>query len=446
MNPKLEDTIETDGYYYFFTFLSDRFGPLNQRWQQGLEKRFNKPFKPIYVLPFHHNRLFEEENYVVLNEQLAQLQEKEGRFDIINLIYPEDLNKQFSESAFIGTLLQKLIKKQGKVFILPFSSVWLNIDDPNVIILGPDKNVAAKFDDKAEHVRLFERLGINTNSTTIYKDFEELRRNHKEYPFFLSATFSSGGIESQSIYTAEDLEAYYSRLRPINKNHPLIAARLLNNIVLAANTSALVTDNNKTTVVCVSDQILRNNLYMGNIYPSKVTSNHYKLMQEVTEAVGNHLSREGFRGLFGLDFLITEDGQCYPVDLNPRRQGGYFCNAAMATRIDLIDLELRIILGEDLPKFGYKDFQVDYCWAHSKLTPYHHNMRIVKEFQEGDPLEPFTNIGSSYKAIYYPMNHTLLMGNPGFYLATDQSYDRLKHGLEQQTDEIISSSFEHSDS
>jgi len=65
---KLSPTLATDEYYYFFTMLSDRFIPLVERWQKGLEKRFNKRFKPIYILPFYHNHYFEEENYIVLNE------------------------------------------------------------------------------------------------------------------------------------------------------------------------------------------------------------------------------------------------------------------------------------------------------------------------------------------------------------------------------------------
>jgi predicted ATP-grasp superfamily ATP-dependent carboligase len=442
MESQLSSKIETDEYYYFFTLLFDRFNPLNERWQHGLEQRFKKPFKPIYVLPFRHNSLFAEENYIVLNKGLKQLHKKLHRKNVISLIYPEELNKQFSESSVIKKLIQKLVKKQDKVFVLGFTSVWLNIDNPNVVILGPDSKVAGVYDDKAEHIKTFEKLGLPTNKTIVYPSFDQLRRDQVEYPFFLSATFSSGGIESRAIYTPEDLEVYYAGLRPVNKRSPFIAAHLLDDIIHAPNTSALVHGRNKTTVVCVSDQILRSNQYMGNIYPTQISQHKQALVKQMTITVGNYLSRQGFRGLFGMDFLITSHGQCYPVDLNPRRQGGYYCNAMMTSRVDLIDLELRVIFGEKLPKFEYKDFQVSYCWAHSKLMPYFSNMKILNELREGEPTEPFTKIGATHKAIYYPKDHVLLLGNPGFYLATGRSYSNLKLRLFKQTEITISTSYE----
>ncbi len=438
---KLSPTLATDEYAYFFTMLTDRFQPLNTRWQKGLEKRFHKPFKPIYILLFRHNHYFEEENYIVLNERLADLHKMKGRKDIINLIYPEDLNKQFSQSEFIKDLTRKLIKKQGKVFVLSFTSVWLDIDDPNVLVLGPDGSVASNYDAKTEHIKTFEKLGMDTIKTTVYENIQELRDKQAEYPFFLSATYSSGGFESKAIFTAEDLEAYYSNLRSINKAQPLIAARFIDDIVLAPNTSAIVTGKDSTTMVCISDQILRNNQYMGNIYPSQTSSAQKKLIHEMTVKVGNYLSGQGFRGLFGLDFLITKSGKCYPVDLNPRRQGGYYCNVMSSNR-DLIDLELRVIFNEPLPELSYEDFQSDYCWAHSKLTPYFPNMKIMDEIKEGDPIKPFKKPGTTYRAIYYPKDCTLLMGNPGFYLTSGKSYKEVKLRLFKETEKTISKSYE----
>ncbi|MBI1857067.1 ATP-grasp domain-containing protein [Candidatus Saccharibacteria bacterium] len=438
---KLSPTLETDEYSYFFTMLSDRFIPLNKKWQNSLEKRFKKPFKPIYILPFYHNHYFEEENYIVLNEWLEDIHKKMGRKDIMNLIYPEDINKQFSQSEFIENLTKKLIKKQGKVFVLSFTSVWLDIDNPNVVVLGPEGSVASRYDAKIEHIRTFKKLGMDTIQSTVYKSIEELRKKQTEYPFFISAMYSSGGIESRAIFTSEDLEAYYSKLRPINQAEPLIAARFVDDIVLAPNSNAIVTGLNKTTMVCVSDQILRNNQYMGNIYPSQASKAHQKQIHEMTIKVGDYLSGQGFKGLFGLDFLITKSGHCYPIDLNPRRQGGYYCNV-MSSPFDLIDLELAVILNEPLPKFSYSDFQVGYCWAHSKLTPYFPNMKIRDEINEGDPIEPFKKLGATFKAIYYPKGYTLMVGNPGFYLTSGTSYQEVKLRLYEETEKLISKNYE----
>jgi len=431
----------TDKNQYFFTMLTDRFEPLNEKWAEALGKRFAHKFKPIHVLPFHHNSKFTNENYIVLNEGLEKIHNSMGRKDIINLIYPEDLNKQFSESKQINDLANKLIKKQGQVFVLSFTSVWLNLDNPKMIILGPKPSSTEKYDAKSEHYKTFKKLDIKTVETKSYKTIDALRQSKVEYPFFLSATYSSGGIESNAIFTKQDLEAYYAKLRPINKAEPLIVSKYIDDIQLAPNSSGLVTGINNTVVVCISDQILRNNRYMGNIYPSQANKKHLKQIQDATIKVGNYLSKSGFRGLFGLDFLITRSGDCYAVDLNPRRQGGYYCNV-MASPVDLIDLELKVALNEPLPNLSYEDFQVKYCWAHSKLAPYYPNMKIVDEFSLGKPDEPFKKLGTTHRAIYYPKNHVLMVGNPGFYLTSGRSYNEVKMRLYKETEELISKSYE----
>jgi len=441
MIAKLSPGITKDGYNYFFSLLTDRFEPLSKIWTTELEKKFNKKFKPIYILPFKHNKLFKEDNYVVLNKRLFSLHKKLGREDIINLIYPEDLNKQFCESPFINSLTRKLLKKQGRVFILSFTNVWLNIKNPNIVLLGPKPKVAERFDDKVEHIKTFKKLNLPVNKVEIYQNFKDLKKKRKDYPFFLSATFSSGGFESKIIYTSEDLKIFYLNLRPINKKGSFIAASLIKDIVLAPNTNAIVIGKDDTKMICVSDQIMRDNRYMGNIYPSKAKTKHLKIMQDATIKIGNYLSGFGFRGIFGCDFLITKQGKCFVTDLNPRRQGGYFCNVFMSKKINIIELEMKLVLEEKIPEFRYEDFQVKYSWAHSKLVPYFNNMKILKEFKTGNPNTPFEKIGSVYKTIYYPKGYILLAGNPGFYLTTENSYQKINKKIIKETEKLISTSY-----
>ena len=441
LKSRLAATIATDEYAYFFTLLADRFSPLNQRWQKGLEARFNRPFRPIYVLPFHHNPHFEEDNYIVLNEKLDRLHASLGSTDIIDLIYPEDLNRQFSRSPTVKSLTKQLIKKQGTVFVLSFTSVWLDVDDANVVVLGPDSRVAARYDAKTEHTKTFKKVGLPTIHSKIHRNFQKLREAQTQYPYFLSAMYSSGGIESRAIHTPADLDLYYAGLRELNKVEPLIASTFVADIAAAPNVSALVTGPDQTAIVCISDQILRNNQYMGNLYPSQISTRHREFVASATIKVGNYLSREGFRGLFGVDFLISKAGECYPVDLNPRRQGGYYCQA-MAAPCDLIDLELRLIFGESIPALSDADFQSDYAWGHSKLTPYFPSMKILSELNMGHPTEPFEKVGATHLAIYYPKDHRLRVGNPGFYVTSGRTYNEVKQRLIEQTEKAISTSYE----
>jgi hypothetical protein len=111
-------------------------------------------------------------------------------------------------------------------------------------------------------------------------------------------------------------------------------------------------------------------------------------------------------------------------------------------KVNLIELELSLALGLPIKDFNYSDFQCNYSWAHSKLSPYFSNVKIKNEVAEGDPVGPFKDIGSTFKAIYYPKDRTLIMGNPGFYLTTGRSYDEIKSKLHQETEKLISINYE----
>lgn len=431
---ELDPGICSDESYYFISFLSDRFIPLNDRWAEALSRRFDKVFKPIYVLPFRHNNFFKEERFIVLNKQLQEIRRQSGRADLIYMPYPEDLNKQFSESPFCKLLLKNLIKKQSQVFVLSFSSVWLHFTSKKVKILGPDAKLAEFYDNKIEHYRLFKKLGHKTVDYTLYPNLDTLIKTSPLFPYFISATYSSGGIESKVIRNLAELKSFHKSLRPINKALPLTVTKFLKDITYAPNTTALVSSLNQTTLINISDQILNGNCYMGNIYPSAVPPSFLDQITEMTLQVGNYLSTKGYRGLFGCDFLITSDGSCYPVDLNPRRQGGYYC-ITMASKCDLVELELRCTLDE--PLLQYRDFQASYVWAHSKLTPPLSNKIIKYTTKKGQATKPFQEIGASFVAQFYPKNHRIITGNPGFYLTSGLDTKEVRSRLSLEVHELI---------
>jgi predicted ATP-grasp superfamily ATP-dependent carboligase len=444
---RLDENLLNDQNAYYFNLLSDRFHPLHSVWEANLKKRFGLTFKPIFVLPAVHNELFSDENYIVMSESLEAVSSDSSLpTPTFAVLAADDFNRQFSHHQSVRELIAKLLAKQDRVFVLSLTSVGLTFDSPKVQVLGPDPEVAARFDDKAEHLNVFRHLGLPTNQTRLYASYEELKAKHTEYPFFLSAAFSSAGSDSCKIETSHDLASYFDTLRTANKSSHFIAAKFLTDIVSAPNASAMVLSENNTLVVCITDQILRGHRYLGNIYPSSVGELHRAMILEMTAAVGNYLSTQGFRGLFGLDFLITSAGNCYPLDLNPRRQGSYHCNVLMSEEIDLIDLEQRAIFGEPLPVITHEQFEVPYCWAHSKLVPYRANPTLGEGFEIGAPLKPFDTVGSHYASAWYPKGSILKGGAAAHYLRTDMSRSRLLETLEREVDELITQLYNYPES
>jgi predicted ATP-grasp superfamily ATP-dependent carboligase len=438
---ELDENIFSDEYEYFFCFLSDRFEYLSKLWIKELEKKFNKKFKPIWIISSQQNKFFEKENYIILNKKLKYSKLKLTKNNAIYLQDYEDLNEEFSESNYINEITKKLIEKQDRVFILGFTSAFLKLNNPKVIILGPDPKIATKFDNKIEHIKLFKKLNLHINQTKIHNTIDEIKTN-KKYPFFISAAYSSGGHESKIIYTEKDLDLFYNDLRESNKSKSFLVSNLITDITFSPNVNAIIVGENDVRVICITDQILRGNAYLGNIYPSKIKDDENDEIIRITKIVGNYLSKLGFRGLFGLDFILDSKGNIFPIDLNPRRQGGYLCNTLMSKKINILEMELKLAFGEKIPEFGYKDFQVDYAWAHSKVKPYYNNTRILNSFKLGEVINPFSIIGSEFKCIFYPKDSLLIEGNGGYIILSGNSPEEVKQRIIKETEMSISKNFE----
>jgi hypothetical protein len=72
----------------------------------------------------------------------------------------------------------------------------------------------------------------------------------------------------------------------------------------------------------VADQIiLDGNRFVGSTYPSQLPADIQQKLIEYTRKVGRVMGREGFRGIYGCDYLITVDGEIRFLEINARKQG-----------------------------------------------------------------------------------------------------------------------------
>lgn len=59
----------------------------------------------------------------------------------------------------------------------------------------------------------------------------------------------------------------------------------------------------------------------GQITPSDPCQNAFPQIERITKQVGDVLQEQGYRGVFGLDFLVAPDGHVHLLELNPRFTG-----------------------------------------------------------------------------------------------------------------------------
>lgn len=419
MDYRLDKDISTNATRYFFSLLGPRFEVMNELMAVSLSQRFGATYKPIYIFSAHPNKQFVKQNYIVLNKRAERVEHGLGE-EVIYLQEYEDMNNEFVRSPFIQKLADQLFEKQKCIPVYSFTTSFLSITDPRWLIIGPSPEIATYYDNKARHYELFEKLSLSRNDARIYKNEEELLKKNHSFPGYITASYTSGGNESGLIYSKEMLDTFLSGLRAVNKNDRFVVARIFEHIVKMPNVNAIVTGKNITKVLVISDQIMRGTRYMGNVYPTSVAPRHVAQIKRIAVKIGNHLSRKGYRGLFGCDFLINKKGKLVVVDLNPRRQGGYACNA-LALRsigISLTDLELACALRETPTiDLSYNKIQYPSAWAHSKIKPYDPGQRIVKESKQGNMMRVFSKQHGTYYETFYTKGSIFIDGYIGYVVS-----------------------------
>jgi predicted ATP-grasp superfamily ATP-dependent carboligase len=422
--------------YFYISLLTDRFQVLNERWSEALSQRFGKKFEPIYVLCNEHKESFREANYIVINDSIPEFQEQFPSENIINVIYPEDLNDQTRNSKDLQGIIAQLIKKQGTVYVLSFTNARLDFNNPHVKLLGPKPTVVEKYDSKVEQMKLFEELGMLRHTVDFYANFDDFSTRHTTFPYYVAAAYTSGGIGGAIAKSREDLINYRKALRPSDVRNPFVVSHIIKNIVKQPNVSAMVCGENDTRIIAITDQILRDNRYLGNVYPSSVSSFQQDEIRALTKKVGSQLAKEGFRGLFGMDYLINDKGVIHPVDLNPRRQGGYLCHTLMSQRVDLITQELKLALGEPVDSFSEADCSCSMAWAHSKLSPYGRFLWLAQEYSNSSPESVFKQYGE-HCATYYPKDSVFVLGSPGVYMVSRKTPAQAREVLDARSEALI---------
>lgn len=440
MYSRLDPTIFSDEFSYFFFLFGPRFDAVIPLYAEALKKSLGGQWKSIVVYSTHPAKAFVKENFLIINQNGDEIEKTVGG-PVVALQEYEDLNHEFATSSEIFEIISQLKKKQKKVVIVSFTTAFLDFNDQDIFVVGPDKNLAKRFDSKIAQFSLFQELDLPRNKATIFgSQSDVLAAGIKILPCYITAAFSSGGNESGLIYSEKMLKKFFSRLRNINADGAFLVSNIFEGLVLAPNVNALVTAKGKTEIVAITDQILRGNRYLGNIFPSIALPHHRDKIIEATHLIGDHLAEQGFRGLFGLDFLINQKGDLVIVDLNPRRQGGYACNvlALKSIGIDLVDAEVRTALGEDvtlgLPKNG---MVLSYAWAHSKVKPGDPGQRVQEERQSGNISEIFIAGSGQYEATFPVCGSIFIDGYTGYAVVTGATRDEVWKKLSECVSELI---------
>jgi len=421
---------------YYITTLDPRFEAVDEIFRKRLSERFGSEFVPIRVIPYRLTNLTEFRNYVFISGKL-----KRNSFSSDSVWIPEneELNEEICCSTFMDSLISGL-GRQKYVFINTFTTSFFNATWKNVIPVGPKPELATSLDSKVEQRKLLDALNLSPEGTVV-ENLEELKNflsDKISKKWFVSTEYSSGGAEGSIITDIADFNGFAEKVRERDRNHRFVISEYLEHQD-SPNSTGIVLDKDLVFVVSVSDQLflddlLRGTEYVGNIYPSRTANPVKKQIIEATRVIGSYLGRHGYRGFFGCDFVVNDNG-VFAVDINPRRQGGLLCNTLMFEKLrgrgypSLLGLEMGAVLGESYEKSSLSRFEnprPGYFWSHYKIPPVGSNPTIAREIAEGSERACFEEIGSRFVRSFFPKGSRYLGGDMiGLILITGLTYESL---------------------
>ncbi len=315
---------------YYFLYLGDiKNYSLNIFLQETLKKKMNgREVRFIAVVP----DIFSQYNYrniVVINpfaqeyNQFSNEQAEQQNPKISCRINSADFMTAASNSPAIRELVNLILKRQNSLFINLYESVLeMTLDEINgVQIVGPDKKLAKKFNNKITQYNELNGIvpmadyRLCENIDCLLQTTRSLRDKWQD-GIFISCAYSAAGANSIITENQQQVEKWGKE-----QKGTFLLSRFVPH-TLDPTVLAVVSNENDVYIAGVADQVIENgNRFIGSTYPSIVSVKQRKKLHDYTVLVGKMLGSNGYRGIFGCDYIIDHNGQILFIEINARKQG-----------------------------------------------------------------------------------------------------------------------------
>jgi predicted ATP-grasp superfamily ATP-dependent carboligase len=224
--------------------------------------------------------------------------------------FSELISKDIYEDE-IFSKLKDLINSNGAIYLFPyqcFSSDFDFFEKLGFKILA-SKNISTVsiLSNKVHFYEFLKRLNFDLIEGEIAKDFDEaLEIFNKLKDVYVAKERGAGGSGTFHITSEQDLKIIFK-----NYEERVLVEKWLDNIVASPNVLAVTpsgdVEPDDVAVISVSDQIIENTKYCGNIFPSRVDKEVFDKLVSITKIIGSELGKLGYAGIFGLDLLVVRE-------------------------------------------------------------------------------------------------------------------------------------------
>jgi len=321
MNETKRDEIDLEADRSWFLYVGEIKGAgLNRFLVEPLSRRYGKPAVCIHIVP-DILAFYPEEIFLVVGPGSDQagpdtLERKNSRMSV------REFAALVSTDEVVKAVVGKIVDEQGELLVNVFesSSKLTLASDPRIKIIGPDPEIAFSLNNKIHQYEMALRLGIPVPDGSAFADLDQAMVYAQEIfsrggRAFVSSAYSAGGSNSIVAATVEEMATRFEVASGGFLVTEFIDHRHDPTVL------GVVAGESDVYIASVADQNIQGTRFMGSTFPTVLGEETVLKLKEITRVVGSYMGSEGYRGIFGCDFVVDDRGQIYFIEVNARKQG-----------------------------------------------------------------------------------------------------------------------------
>jgi carbamoyl-phosphate synthase large subunit len=220
-----------------------------------------------------------------------------------------------------------------------------------VPLLGASLETIDQAEDRVRFSALVDRLGIPQPEGGMARSIDEAEALAERigYPVIVRPSFVIGGLAIDFAYSRDDLVAQLAAATVVDPDRPVRIDRYLEGVEVDVDA---VADGETVLIPGLLEHVERAGVHSGDsvgIFPPQAVSEADQAL--VVGSMERIVRALGVRGLVNAQFIVREDG-VYLIEVNPRASRTVPFMSKV-TGVPLVDLAVRIALGERLADLGW---------------------------------------------------------------------------------------------
>jgi len=312
--------LEKNTHYFLYIGSIKNYG-LNLFLKDALSKIYNRRFDFISIVQDILAQ-YAYPNMMVINPVINEFSRKHGGNGSCR-VPTRDFLSSVSNHRHVQELVQKLLDRQKRLYIYMYESLpEMHFDQwPGVFIVGPDSKISERLNSKILQYRECQHFLPMVDFRTCSGLDELIETTDKLWSdwtegIFVSEEWSAGGLKSIVARNTEDIILKFK-----DKNLNYLISRYIphdNDPTVLG----VVANENDIYIAGIADQFIENgNQFVGSVFPTALETTLTIQLENYTRKAGQWLAREGFRGMFGCDYLVDPNGRIFFLEVNARKQG-----------------------------------------------------------------------------------------------------------------------------